>query len=67
MFSCYKWEGKTLNEKETLLLIKTVKSRIKSVSAVVKKMHSYSLPCIGFIKFEEINKEYELWVKKRSY
>jgi periplasmic divalent cation tolerance protein len=65
--SCYKWKGKLCNEKEALLLIKTIKAKKKIVSEQIKKMHSYSLPCIGFIEFSEINKEYELWVKQRSY
>jgi uncharacterized protein involved in tolerance to divalent cations len=65
--SCYKWKGKTCNETETLLLIKTVTSKKTIVSNEVKKLHSYKMPCIGFLKFEDINKEYELWVKKNSY
>ncbi|MFH1663769.1 MAG: divalent-cation tolerance protein CutA [archaeon] len=65
--SCYKWEGKTVNETESLLLVKTIKTKKKLVSEQVKKLHSYRLPCIAFIKFDEINKEYELWVKQRSY
>jgi len=65
--SCYKWEGKICNETESLLLVKTIKTKKKLVSEQVKKMHSHKLPCIAFIKFDEINKEYEIWVKQRSY
>ncbi len=63
--SCYEWKGKICNETESLLLIKTIESKKNLVKAVIKKNHSYSLPCIAFIKFNEINKEYELWVKKQ--
>ncbi len=65
--SCYKIEGKICNETESLLLIKTAKTKKKIVSNEIKKMHSYKLPCIGFLKFDDLNKEYELWVKQRSY
>ena len=63
--SIYLWEGKIRNETESILLMKTLSSKGSMVKAAVKKNHSYKLPCIAFIKFDEINKEYELWVKKQ--
>ncbi|MFH1695989.1 MAG: divalent-cation tolerance protein CutA [Candidatus Micrarchaeota archaeon] len=65
--SCYKWKGKICNTTETLLLIKTVKSKKKIITNEVKRMHSYKTPCIGFLEFKDINKGYEIWVKKNSY
>jgi len=64
--SCYRMEGKICNETEALLLVKTIKSKRKLVEKVVKREHSYKIPCIAFLKFEDINKEYELWVKKET-
>ncbi len=64
--SCYRWEGEICSEEESLLLVKTIKSKRKLVEKVVKREHSYKIPCIGFLKFEDINKEYELWVKKET-
>ncbi len=65
--SCYKWKGKVCEEKESLLLIKTVKAKKKILRDEIKRLHSYKLPCVAFISFDEINKEYEQWVKKNSY
>ncbi|PIN98633.1 MAG: cation tolerance protein CutA [Candidatus Diapherotrites archaeon CG10_big_fil_rev_8_21_14_0_10_31_34] len=63
--SCYRFEEKLCQESEALLLFKTIKSKKVFIKNAVKKMHSYKLPCIAFIKFDDVNKEYELWVKKQ--
>ena len=39
----YWWEGKIARGKETLLLIKTQKSALKTLSKTLKKHHSYTL------------------------
>jgi len=65
--SCYKFEGKMCKETESLLLMKTLKRKRAAVEKEIKKMHSYKLACIAFIEFDSMNKEYGLWVKKRSY
>lgn len=65
--SCYKTKGKICSETESLLLIKLIKTKKKIVSNEIKKMHSYKIPCIGFLKFDDLNKEFESWVKQRSY
>lgn len=62
--SCYNWKGKMCEETEALLLIKTAEEKKNKVTEEVKKQHSYKVPCIGFLKFDEINKEYEEWLKK---
>ncbi|MCB0394129.1 MAG: divalent-cation tolerance protein CutA [Bdellovibrionales bacterium] len=46
--SIYKWEGAIVEDKESLLLVKTKKANIDLVSTEVRKLHSYKTPCIVF-------------------
>ena len=62
MHSFYWWKGKLLEEQpESLLLLKTTKQKKARVVQEIKKMHSYSVPCIEFIH-AKANPEYEKWV-----
>lgn len=40
----YWWEGKIARGKESLLLIKTQRSALRSLSKIIQKHHSYQLP-----------------------
>jgi len=42
--SIYRWEGKIWNEKESLLLIKTVRDRFEELKVKIKCLHSYTVP-----------------------
>ncbi len=62
--SLYWWKGKIVSVKESLLLCKTTKKFIRVIKKEVKKIHSYSIPCIEFIEISDQNKEYLKWVQK---
>lgn len=49
--SFYVWEGKTQNEPETLLLIKTRTALFEQAIARVKEVHSYAVPEIVAVPF----------------
>lgn len=61
--SMYWWKGKIEKEDETLLLCKTRDGREKQISWQVKKLHSYELPAVEFVK-AKASREFEQWVKK---
>lgn len=44
--SIYRWEGKVVNEFETVLILKARKSNLEKIISRVKDIHSYSCPCI---------------------
>jgi len=44
MRSIYRWEGKTCNESEYLLLIKSKAEKFEAIRARIKSMHSYAVP-----------------------
>lgn len=64
MESIYFWDGKLVEDSETILLAKTHHSKVEMLTNHVKKMHSYDCPCvISFsINEEGANKEYVDWL-----
>jgi periplasmic divalent cation tolerance protein len=49
--SFYLWQGKTRNEAEVLLLVKTRAALFETVIARIKAVHSYSVPEIVALPF----------------
>ena len=66
MTSYYIWQKKLREENEALLICKTTERKMKLLESKVKKLHSYSVPCIACIKIDKMNKEYERWAKKTA-
>lgn len=60
--SSYWWKGKIVNEKEYAMLCKTLAKNYGKIKVEVKKIHSYSVPCICLID-SKANKDYNNWLK----
>jgi len=60
--SFYVWEGKTQNEAEVLLLIKTRSGLFDRAIARVKQIHSYSVPEIVAMPFAAGFRGYFDWI-----
>lgn len=61
--SIYYWKKKIVKEKEAVLLVKTLEKNFGKIEKEVKKLHSYSVPCILEIPISRGNKEYLNWLK----
>lgn len=61
--SLYWWKGKIAKENETAIIAKTNNKNFKKLVDEVRKLHSYSIPCILRID-AAANKDYEAWAKK---
>ncbi|MCC7554111.1 MAG: divalent-cation tolerance protein CutA [Methanobacteriaceae archaeon] len=57
--SIYWWENKIENDKESVLIAKTLESKIDDVISKVKETHSYDNPCILAIPTLKASEEYE--------
>lgn len=68
MQSIYRWKGKVEKANETILIVKTHSSQIKTITELVKSMHSYSCPCIVTLPIAEGegNEDYLEWLKAES-
>ncbi|MFA6296183.1 MAG: divalent-cation tolerance protein CutA [Patescibacteria group bacterium] len=62
--SIYWWEGKIVDESESLLLLKTKKEKVDQVIKLITKMHSYKLPGISVYKIDKVTKEIEKWINE---
>lgn len=60
--SIYRWEGKVWDEKEWMLIIKTLKTRFEALEKKVKSLHSYSVPEIIALPIVEGSGSYLKWL-----
>lgn len=60
--SLYPWKGKMTEEKEVILIAKTLEKNFEKVKSEVEKIHSYSTPCIIKISVSS-NEKYFEWLK----
>lgn len=60
--SCYEWNSKVSMESETALILKTLPSFSKKLSAFLLKNHSYECPCILHYN-AKVNDEFYQWMK----
>jgi len=61
--SLYWWEGKIAEEKEFVLIAKTLEENFEKVKIEVEKIHSYKIPCIVKIPVSS-NEKYFQWLSK---
>lgn len=61
--SLYWWNGKIVNGNENVIIAKTNDKNFKKVADEVKKIHSYSIPCILKLNAAP-NKEYGAWADR---
>jgi periplasmic divalent cation tolerance protein len=62
--SFYCWKGKIERSKESLLVIKTVKSKFSVLKKAIENIHPYEVPEIIAADISEGNKDYLDWIKE---
>lgn len=60
--SIYRWKGVIERSREAVLIIKTRQKLLGKLKKAVRKLHSYSCPCIEAIPVIDADKEYAKWV-----
>jgi len=65
--STYWWEGKIMNDQETLLLIKTTSDKFNSLEETIRKIHSYKVPEIVIIQVNHGSQPYLEWVYQETH
>jgi len=61
--SMFWWESKIQDEKEFVIIAKTIEKKYKKIKEEVLKIHSYDVPCILKIA-AEANESFDKWVKE---
>jgi periplasmic divalent cation tolerance protein len=64
--SLYRWEGKVVDDKEWLLLLKTRKSLLPQVDKRVVEWHSYEVPEVVALAILGGSQAYLRWVKEST-
>lgn len=64
--STYWWEGKLMNDQESLLLIKTTSDKFDSLEETIRKIHSYKVPEIIAIPVSQGFPPYLEWVRRET-
>ncbi|MBP9884744.1 MAG: divalent-cation tolerance protein CutA [Leptospiraceae bacterium] len=63
MTSIYEWKGQLEVSEEVILIAKTNESLFNEIIFHVKKIHSYTTPCILSIPIQNGNEEYIKWLE----
>jgi periplasmic divalent cation tolerance protein len=64
--SMYWWEGKMMDDQESLLLIKTTADKFNSLEETIRKVHSYKMPEIIAIPVSHGSLQYLEWVHRET-
>tara|TARA_B100001996_G_scaffold178696_1_gene136423 strand:+ start:819 stop:1130 length:312 start_codon:yes stop_codon:yes gene_type:complete len=64
MRSKYILDGRIVESREVMLLIKTSDDLEANVYKTIKEMHNYDIPEISTIKTQNVDKDYEKWLNK---
>lgn len=64
--SIYRWEGKTEDDEEVLLIAKTTAEKVEDLTIRVKEVHPYSVPEIIVVPVVAGSDAYLRWVRKES-
>ena len=63
--SIYRWKGRVRRDAESLLVIKTVLSRLKALERWVKARHPYEVPEFVVLPVSAGSKEYLTWLAEQ--
>lgn len=61
--SIYQWQGKICEDQEAILFLKTTQNKSKEAIKLIKKHHSYDVPCICTWNIEGGNDQYLEWLR----
>lgn len=62
IISFYHWQGEILQDKEILLLAKTVDAKFADLEKAVRENHSYEVPEIIAIPANQVSQPYFQWL-----
>lgn len=61
--STYWWDGKIVNDQESLIFMKTTSDKVLALEEAIRKVHSYKVPEIIAIPVEHGFQPYLDWVR----
>ncbi len=64
--SCYRWDGKVVNDSELLILFKTTADKYPALEAKILKLHSYDTPEIIRLPVDGGFSKYLAWIETET-
>ncbi|MBI2550494.1 divalent-cation tolerance protein CutA [Candidatus Woesearchaeota archaeon] len=61
--SMFHWQGKIADEPEVSMLCKARKESFERIKEEVRQLHSYEIPCIVALPWQESDDEFRKWVE----
>ena len=62
MNALYLWKGEIQDDREVVLIAKTLKDRVPDLIEAVKSIHSYDCPCIVSLPVLDGNRAFLRWI-----
>lgn len=62
--SIYRWKDRVQREQEVLLIMKTVRRRLKDVRKRIRELHPYEVPEILVLNVYRGSEEYLKWISR---
>jgi len=59
-------KNKLCEDKEVVLIIKTIEEKFKEIEKEIVKLHTYETPCIFSIKVDKVHKPYLNWLMEET-
>ena len=66
MTSIYRWEGAVETAAEAVLIAKTRADLFERLTARVRELHSYAVPCVVELRVGRGNPDYLDWLQRES-
>ena len=66
MTSIYRWQGKIEEGRECVLILKTELALIDALTARVKALHSYTVPCVVAWPIAAGNSDFLRWIGEET-
>ena len=64
--SIYRWEGKLVEATEAVLVAKSRDVLVERLTARVKELHSYSVPCVVALPIVQGNADFLRWIGEET-
>lgn len=64
--SLYRWEGRTEDDAEAAMILKTTADRVEEVLAAIEELHPYDVPCAVAWPVEAGLPAYLEWVREET-
>ena len=64
--SVYRWKGKIISAKESLLVAKTSQSKLKEAVRILQEMHPYDVPEVVALRVTAGSQKYLDWIEKST-